>query len=158
MAFEIVTMPAMLIMGKELRTTFKNNACYKDIPKFWQEQHQANIWNQIPEKIYPDVIVGLYTNYSSDMSLTSGTYSLIVGCPIKSYGLIPDQMVIQEIPVGKYAVFIAKGPFATAMSKTWTEIWANKSLQRTFTNDFEWYDARSTDDANSIVKIYIAVK
>lgn len=176
MNFEIVQMPAILIEGKELRTTFKNNVCYKEIPKFWQEQHQANIWKQIPEKVYPDVIIGLYTNYSSDISLTGGTYSLIVGCPVKSYGQLQDEnpslaitgrgdrgmlqnkMVVKEIPAAKYAVFTAQGPFATAITKTWQEIWNNKSLQRTFENDFEWYDAQSTDDAKSIVKIYVGIK
>jgi len=67
-------------------------------------------------------------------------------------------MIVKEIPAAKYAVFTAHGPFATAIGQTWQEIWQNTTLERTFTNDFEWYDAKSTNNADSIVKIYIAIK
>ena len=34
----------------------------------------------------------------------------------------------------------------------------NKEIERTFTGDFELYDSQSTNDENSIVKIYVAIK
>ncbi|HZW61990.1 MAG TPA: GyrI-like domain-containing protein [Candidatus Babeliales bacterium] len=157
MSFEIVFMPAMLIMGAELRTTWMNNECYAAIPAFWQQQREQKIFEKIPNKAQP-VLMALYTNYTPDFSLTSGYYSLIIGAPVTSKANIPEGMVVKELPASKYAVFTAKGPFAESIGKTWVnEIWQTK-LDRTYTGDFEWYDANSTDDAKSIVKIYIAIK
>ena len=159
MNFEVVYLPAMTVIGSELRTTWMNEECYSAIPEFWQQQIGENRIQAIADKMYPDVISGLYTHYSSDFSLATGYYSLIVGCPVTSTNDVPEDMVITEIPAAKYALFTAKGPFATSIGKTWLEnIWQNKDLDRTFTNDFEWYDSQSTDDEDSIVKIYIAIK
>lgn len=152
-------LPAMIVIGPELRTTWMNQDCYAAIPAFWQQQRIENSIEKISNKNYPDVTVGLYTNYSSDFSLTSGYYSLIIGSPVSNVDPVPKGMVIKEIPAGKYAVFTAKGPFHPAIAKVWlNEIWQNKEIERTFTNDLEWYDSKSTDDENSIVKIYIAIK
>lgn len=105
------------------------------------------------------MILGLYSNYTPDFSLKSGYYSLAIGCPVDHVDIIPLGMIVKEIPAGKYAVFTAKGPFGPSVAKVWLEeIWPNKEIERTFTNDFEWYDSRSTNDENSVVKIYIAVK
>lgn len=157
MGFEIVLMPAMVIMGVELRTTWKNNECISAIPAFWQQQQSENIIQKIPSKVFPDVILGLYTNYTSDFSLTGGYYSFIIGCPVKENTAVLQGMVVREIPAAKYAVFTAQGPFSS-IGKVWMEIWQNKDIQRTFTNDFERYDAKSTNDADSVVKIYVAIK
>lgn len=158
MSFEITLLPAMVIMGVELRTTYQNNECYSTIPIFWQQQRQSNFFAKIPNKISPDVVLGIYTNYTHDFSLTSGHYSLILGCPVNKTDVIPPDMVIKKIHAAKYAVFTARGPFASAIGKAWMDIWQDKSLERTFTNDFEWYDSKSTNDDMSVVKIFIAIK
>ncbi len=157
MAFEIVLMPAMTVAGYELRTTFKDNECYASIPAFWEKVHKSKMLSAISNKSDPSVLLGVYTNYTSDFSLTSGHYSFIVGAQVNN-DAAQQNMIIKKIPQSKYAVFTAKGPFATAIGKTWIEIWQSKDLQRTFTADFEWYDKNSTDDENSIVKIYVAIK
>jgi len=159
MEFEIVSLPAMIVVGSELRTTWMNKECYSAIPEFWQQQLSQNRIQAIPHKMYPDVVLGLYTNYSSDFSLTSGHYSLVIGCPVTNADNVPSDMVAAHIPAAKYAVFTAKGPFDQSVGKVWLEeIWQNTNLDRTFTYDFEWYDSQSTNDENSIVKIYIAIK
>jgi predicted transcriptional regulator YdeE len=158
MSFEIILLPAMMIMGVELRTTYQNNECFSAIPAFWQQQQQNNPFAKIPNKVSPDIILGLYTNYTPDFSFTSGYYSLVLGCPVTYAATIPAGMVVKEIPATKYAVFTAHGPFASAIEKTWMDIWQDRSFERTFTSDFEWYDSKSTNDVDSEVKIYIAIK
>ncbi len=158
MNYEIVTMPAMTIVGAELHTTYMNNECYSALPAFWEKQRKENSISKIPNKMYQDVLLGIYTDYTPDFSLTSGYFSFIMGVPVTSVEAIPKGMVVKEIMASKYAVFTAKGPFATEIGKKWANIWQNKDFQRSFTHDFEWYDSQSTDDANSIVKIYIALK
>ena len=132
----------MIIMGTELRTTWKNQECVSAIPLFWQQQKNNNNFQKISNKIYPDVILGVYTNYTSDFSFTDGQYSLIIGCPVNNTNAVPTGMIFKEIPAAKYAVFTAKGPYSEAITKTWLEIWQNKNLERTFTNDFEWWQVQ----------------
>lgn len=158
MNFEIILLPAMVVIGAELHTTYQNNECYSAIPTFWQQQQQNNIFAKIPNKVSPEVILGVYTNYTSDFSLAGGGYSLILGCPVTKADVIPPGMVIKEIPAAKYAVFTAHGPFASAIGKTWMDIWQNKNIERTFTADLEWYNSKSTNDDHSVVKIFIAIK
>ncbi len=148
----------MSVVGAELRTTFMNNECFSVIPAFWQQQRSENILHNIPHKVDADVILGLYTNYTSDFSRTSGHFSLIIGAPVTYIGIIPKNMVGKEIPAEKYAAFTAKGPYDQSIANTWQEIWSTEGIERTFTNDFERYDSASTNDENSIVKIYISIK
>lgn len=161
MSFEIVLMPAMLVMGVELRTTYINNECFKAIPAFWGKLRTENPLINIPQKdkVDPNVLLSVYTNYTPDFSLNSGYYSMIVGTPVSKVETIPAGMVVKEIPAQKYAVFTARGPIASAVAKTWfEEIWQNKDLKRTFTVDFEWYDEKSANVEDAIVKIYIAIQ
>ncbi len=159
MAFEIVLLPAMLLVGSELKTVLKDNQCYADIPPFWQQIRQDNRLAAINNKLAPDVILGVYTNYSPDFSLATATggYSLIVGCPVTAAD-VPAGMVVKEIPAAKYAVFTATGRFYPAIFNAWMQVWQEQGIERTFTADFEWYDAKSTDDESSVVNIYIAIK
>lgn len=159
MNYKIVALPAMVVVGSELRTTWMNKECYSAIPEFWQKQITDNRIQAIPDTDLSGVVLGVYTDYSSDFSLNSGYYSLIIGCQVTGIDNVPSDMVALHIPASKYAVFTAKGPFDPSVGKVWLEeIWKNTDLDRTFTYDFEWYDSQSTNDENSIVKIYIAIK
>lgn len=117
MSFHIVNFPEVLVIGKELRTTWMDNKCYSDIPAFWQKQRSENLIQKIPNKVYPDVILGLYTNYTSDFSLSSGYYSLIICSPVINVNDIPPGMVAKKIPATKYAVFTAKAHFIQLLQK-----------------------------------------
>ena len=66
-------------------------------------------------------MLGLYANYSSDFSLSSGYYSLIIGCPVANTNNVPKGMVVKEILAAKYAVFTAKGPFDLSVGRVWLE-------------------------------------
>lgn len=150
----------MLLVGSELKTVLKDNQCYADIPVFWQQVRQDGRLAAIQNKLAPDVMLGVYTNYSSDFSLAAATggYSLIIGRPVTTTAEIPAGMVVKEISAAKYAVFTATGPFYPAIFNAWMQVWQEQGIERALTADFEWYDAKSTDDANSVVKIYIAIK
>ena len=158
MNYEIVSLPAMTVVGQELKTTWVNNECYSAIPAFWDSVKKSGVLSSISNKKLPEVVLGLYTNYSPDFSLNSGYYSLIIGCPVLSADYEGKDLVVKEIPAAKYAVFTAHGPFATGVVQAWMAIWQDQTLKRTFTYDFEWYDAQSTDDQNSVVKIYVAIQ
>lgn len=156
MDYTVVTMPSMIVAGSELRTTWIDNACVQQIPAFWQEQFAKGALGAIENKVSPNTIVGMYTNYTPDFSLTSGYYSLIIGAPVSSTQA-QSNLVITEIPETKYAVFTTTGG-AMGVYQTWMRIWQDNNLERAFTHDFEWYDITTFGDENAAVKIYISIK
>ena len=156
MAFETVMLPAMLLIGPSLTTTFQNQG--NVIPVFWNNFREEQMYLKIPNQATPGVALGVYTNYSSDFSLTSGTYDLIAGCPVTTIADVPAGMIAKEIPAAKYAVFTAKGPFHPALYNAWMEMWQTPGLERTFVADFEWYGPESTGGTDSIVRVYVGIK
>lgn len=158
MNYLIEKMPALRIFGEQITTTFKNNACMSDIPALWKRVHKEHVIQKIPHQLYDHVTIALYTDYTPDFSLTAGSFSYILGTFVTHDAKLTQRMVLKEIPASKYAIFTAQGPFATTIEATWKEIWKCQELDRTFSNDFEWYDTKSTDDEKSIVKIYVAIR
>lgn len=157
MNYEIEFLPDIIVVGKEIRTTNKNMQCMKDINELWGHIKKNNAIAQIPHKVEPVTIISLYTNYAADFTIERGMYSVIIGALVTQKGKLPKDMVMHELSAAQYAVFTAHGPFDTAIAAAWQTIWKCTELQRTFEGDFELYDEKSTNDANSIVKIYIAV-
>lgn len=157
MNYHIITLPALTVVGKKIRTTNKNWKCMTDINNLWSTIHTNNIFAQIPNPAQPFTILSVYTDYPADFNVFEDDYSVLIGALITKVENIPSDLIIKEIPETKYAVFTAQGPFDTAIGATWQEIW-NSDIQRAFTSDFELYDAASTNDENSIVKIYMAIK
>lgn len=158
MKYYETTLGSIMVMGIEIRTTFVSNECYQTIPAFWQQVKKEKLLKKIPNKVHTNEILGIYTDYSADFSLQSGSFAFIIGCQIARVRSIPHDFLVKEIPSSKYAVFTAKGPFAQAIPNTWQTIWQTKEIERAFTNDIEWYTEKSTDDEHSNVEIYVSIK
>jgi predicted transcriptional regulator YdeE len=152
MEYKIVIRPEMKVIGVELRTTNAGEQAMKMIPAFWAKHRDENTIAKIPNKVDPNVVVGIYTDYNSD-----GYFSLFIGSPVKNFDVIPPFMAAIDIFEGKYAEFTAKGPYSPAITHAWQHIWESDII-RAYKADFEWYDERSTDDENSIVRIYVSIK
>lgn len=145
-------LPAITIIGVA-RTFYLHSATVQnEIGQFLHYFFANQILNKIPNKIDDYTMHGIYTDYD-----TQGNYSLIIGAPANNTQDIPEGMISSTIPAANYAVFAAKGPFAPSVANAWVTIWKT-TLNRTFTYDFEVYDANSTNDEKSTVNIYIAVK
>ena len=151
MAFETEMLPAMLLIGPHIKQA-------NIFPPFWNKFREEQAYLKIPNQATPGVVLCVYTNYTADFSLTSGTYDLIAGCPVTAIADVPAGMIAKEIPAAKYAVFTAKGPFYPAIYNAWMEMWQTPGLERTFVADFEWYGPESTGGTDSIVKVYVGIK
>jgi predicted transcriptional regulator YdeE len=87
----------------------------------------------------------------------------VLGARVKSDGEVPAGMLAKKIPAGKFAVFTSeKGPAAKVVPETWTKI---NSLPRSavggdrvYRADYEIYDERAADPANSQVDVYVGIK
>ncbi|OMC97472.1 hypothetical protein BJP46_26200 [Paenibacillus odorifer] len=73
-----------------------------------------------------------------------------------------SQFTYAVVPESKYMVFTTKkGPVFEVVAQAWGEIWAyfkQSREARTYTGDFEIYDSRNFDPADTQVEIYIAIE
>ncbi|MEK3945177.1 GyrI-like domain-containing protein [Paenibacillus sp. FSL H3-0310] len=76
--------------------------------------------------------------------------------------LVENQFTYAAVPESKYMVFkTKKGPVFEVVAQAWGEIWAyfkESGEVRTYTGDFEIYDSRNFDPADTQVEIYIAIE
>jgi predicted transcriptional regulator YdeE len=76
--------------------------------------------------------------------------------------LVENQFSYAAVPESKYMVFkTKKGPVFEVVAQAWGEIWAyfkESGEVRTYTGDFEIYDSRNFDPADTQVEIYIAIE
>jgi predicted transcriptional regulator YdeE len=104
----------------------------------------------------PEHIYALYTDYESD---ATGAYTVVIGHESSKE---INNLVRASVPESKYMVFKTNiGPVFEVVSQAWVEIWEYFKTShevRTFTGDFELYDARNSDPANTEVEIYIAIE
>jgi predicted transcriptional regulator YdeE len=145
----------MLVMGVEVRTTNLKEASptTAEISKLWQRFFQEQLLKQIPNKINPGVILGVYTDYENNQD---GEFSLIIASEVSSIDNPPESMVGITIPAAEYLVFSGIGELPNLVIQVWKEIWEYFSTQveyrRAYTTDFELYEKQDKVD------IYIAVK
>ncbi|MCR8644678.1 zinc ribbon domain-containing protein [Paenibacillus sp. N1-5-1-14] len=155
-----VTRDEMKVIGIATRTT---NACEAGpegaIPKLWQQFFEEQVGSRIPNQSEAPALLGLYTNYESDIT---GEYDMVIGMTVNTLESIPDGMVGQVIPAAKYVVFTSPiGPLMEIIPATWHHIWQwmqHTEEVRTYTGDFELYDARSSNPNAAQVDIYIAIQ
>lgn len=138
-------MKSFFIIGIPLTTT--NQDAANSIPALWQKFF--TIKDSIPNKVEPEVIYGMYTDYQNrEKDIQKTRYTLIVGCEVTSLNEIPSGMVGITVPEQTYQVFSVNGPPEKAVFETWQQIWKTP-IDRAFTYDFERYGDKT--------EIYIAV-
>ncbi len=129
------------------------------IGKQWGRLMQEGLLAKIPNKADQN-IVAVYTDYASDHN---GEYTYVLGARVKSDADVPAGMVAKKIPAGKFAVFTSEeGAAAKVVPETWMKI---NSLPRSavggnrvYRADYEIYDERAADPANSQVDVYVGIK
>ncbi|UNK19626.1 GyrI-like domain-containing protein [Paenibacillus sp. N3/727] len=159
MKVERISKPAIQLIGVAARTSNQAEAGPEGkIPGLWGNFFQTGIMQQ--PGIKPDEIYGLYTDYASDVN---GEYTVVLGCETAEGDASGsgDNFTKVDIPASDYLVFTTKqGPIGSVVIEAWQEIWTyfqNSTETRTYTGDFELYDAVQFDPSNAVAKIYIAV-
>jgi predicted transcriptional regulator YdeE len=120
---------------------------------------QEGLLAKIPNKSDQN-IVAVYTDYASDHN---GEYTFVLGARVKADDAVPAGMVAKKISGGKFAVFTSeKGAAAKVVPETWMKI---NSLphsavggDRVYGADYEIYDERAADPANSQMDVYVGIK
>ena len=155
-----VQKPKMTLAGVSIRTTNEvETGPDGGLSRLWETYFQSNIAGQM-DTVKPEYIYALYTDYESD---ASGAYTVVIGHEVAGERHLEDSgLVSAAVPESKYMVFTTKkGPVFEVVSQAWGEIWAyfkGSTEVRTYTGDFEIYDSRNFDPANTQVEIYIAIE
>lgn len=125
------------------------------IPAKWNLFFREGALEHFPSR-KNETILAVYTDYESD---ETGSYTFGIGTEIAPLDLVPAGMTSYSVADGSYVVFTTrKGPVFEIVVEAWAYIWEwSKTHKRAFLTDFEVYDERCMDPANSQVDIYISV-
>jgi predicted transcriptional regulator YdeE len=131
----------------------------RPIGKQWERFFKEGVLGAIPNKADGN-IVALYTEYASDKD---GLYTYVLGARVKKVESVPAGMVAKNVPSGRYAVFTSeKGPVQKVVVEMWQRVWGTpKSAlggDRAYKADFEVYDQRAQNPADSVVDLYIGIR
>jgi predicted transcriptional regulator YdeE len=157
---QMVHMPEIILIGISARTTNAVEAGPDGvIPGLWGQFSQANL-AETTGASNPHLTYGLYTEYESDFT---GAYTILIGHESGSAESHKENGFAHAVvPESNYMVFTTtKGPMEEVVPQAWAEIWQyfkDSPEKRTYTGDFELYDARKFDAAGVEVQIYIAVE
>lgn len=126
------------------------------IPAQWDLFYREGALEYFPSR-KSDTILAVYTEYESD---ETGSYTFGIGTEIAPLDPIPVGMTTYSVAECSYVVFTTrKGPVFEIVVEAWAYIWEwSKTHNRAFLTDFELYDERCIDPANSQVDIYISVR
>lgn len=152
---------AFQLSGVSVRTTNADETGPDGrIPGLWGQYFQANLVEK-EGVVHPHLTYGLYTDYESD---ATGPYTLLIGHEVEhaNEGNRNGRTDAVAVPESDYLVFTtAKGRMEEVVPAAWGEIWKyfeHAPEQRSYTGDFELYDASSGDPEGPEVQIYIAIK
>jgi predicted transcriptional regulator YdeE len=151
MNYEIVQLDEKTVARLLIRTNNNDPGMSKAIGDLWHAFFADGVYQSISDKRNSNTI-GLYSNYESN---AKGAYDVMACCEIVSEKEVPDGVVLQVIPAGKYAKFIVRGDAKQAVADFWHKLW-NMELDRKCSSDFEEY--QSTGNINDCeVHIYISL-
>lgn len=124
--------------------------------RFWSQ----NIANQISNRKNPGVTFSAYTEYDSN---EHGDYTYFIGEEVNSFENIPSGLQKLIIPAARYQKFTtSSGKMPEVVINAWQQIWKMTSDDfggdRAYHADFEVYDQRAMDPANTTLDIYIGIK
>ncbi|NQX67770.1 GyrI-like domain-containing protein [Paenibacillus alba] len=156
----ITEQPAITLTGVHVRTTNAEEAGpNRRLPQLWETYFQSQITTQAPT-INSHLIYSLYTDYESD---AAGAYTTLIGHEVAGDTSQDEgKFHTVQVPASKFMVFTTeKGPVYEVVAQAWGNIWAyfkESEEVRAYTGDYELYDARNSDPAQTQIQIFIAIK
>jgi predicted transcriptional regulator YdeE len=148
------------VMGIAVRTSNAEQVTEaRPIGKQWERLFGEGVLAAIPNRADGN-IMAVYSEYASDKD---GEYTYLLGARVRKVESVPAGMTVKNVPAGRYAVFTSdRGPVQKVVVEMWQRVWATpKSAlggDRTYQADFEVYDQRAQNPADSVVDLYVAVR
>ncbi|MEK8129036.1 GyrI-like domain-containing protein [Paenibacillus filicis] len=151
--------PQMTLAGVTVRTTNAEEMGPNGrLAQLWDDYFRNQAALQANSHL-AHLIYALYTDYESD---ATGAYTVIIGHEVDGAAAPAEAEGARAVvPASRYRVFTTKkGPVHEVVAEAWGQIWdyyKDSEEVRAFTGDFEVYDSRHFDPANTEVQIYIAI-
>jgi predicted transcriptional regulator YdeE len=148
------------VMGIAVRTSnAEQMTAARPIGKQWERLFKEGVLATIPNKADGN-IVAVYSEYASDKN---GEYNYLLGARVTKVESVPAGMTVKNVPGGRYAVFTSeRGPVQKVVVEMWRRVWETPKNalggDRTYKADFEVYDQRAQNPADSVVDLYVAVR
>lgn len=150
------------LLGLSVRTNNKNeiNPEMSKIGKLANRFMTEVVASRIQDQKNPGVIFSVYTDYDSD---EQGEYTYFIGEEVSSFENAPADLQKLTIASAKYQKFTTPfGKMPEVVINAWQKIWKMSSDDfggnRAYQADFEVYDERASDPANTSLDIYIGVE
>lgn len=129
------------------------------IGKQWAKFFSEGVAAKIPNRADAN-IVAVYTDYASDVN---GDYTFLIGVRVTKAESLPEGLVARTVPAGRYAVFTSgRGPVQQVVVAAWKKVWAAPKHElggdRAYQTDFELYDQRAQNPADSVMEIHVGIK
>lgn len=153
---EIVLMEETTVAGIRGTTSVSDN----QIPGLWTQFRELYTDRIIPGSAGYSICETKQTVYTQDGDVS---FTLMVGCSVKSFRHLPGALVKKTLSAGKYAVFTHRGTFYSLFKTyqyiygTWLPISKEELDDR---EDFEVYEREvlSFEDPGNVMRIFIPIK
>ena len=148
------------VVGIAVRTSNREQTTSaRPIGKQWERLFKEGLLAAIPNKA-DGKIVAVYSEYATDKD---GAYTYLLGAHVRKVESVPEGMTAKNVPAGRYAVFTSeRGPVEKVVVEMWRRVWETPKNalggDRTYQADFEVYDQRAQNPADSVVDLYVAVR
>jgi predicted transcriptional regulator YdeE len=148
------------VVGIAVRTSNREQTtAARPIGKQWERLFKEGLLAAIPNKA-DGKIVAVYSEYATDKD---GAYTYLLGAHVRKVESVPEGMTAKNVPAGRYAVFTSeRGPVEKVVVEMWRRVWETPKNalggDRTYQADFEVYDQRAQNPADSVVDLYVAVR
>jgi predicted transcriptional regulator YdeE len=143
------------VVGIAVRTSNAQERQESQIGKEWGRLMQEKLLATIPNRADQNIIA-VYTDYASDKD---GEYTYVLGARVAKADEVPAGMVAKQVLPGRYAVFTSEQQVVLG---TWMRIWNTPKDQpggdRAYKTDFEAYDQRAQNPADSVMEIHIGIR
>lgn len=158
---ENITLPAITLVGIKARTsnTAEFNPETAKIAGTIQKYISEGIYDKIQNRKTPGKTFCVYTEYATDHT---GEYTYFIGEEVDALAGVPEGLTTITVPEQSYAKFTTEsGHMPAVCINAWMDIWKMTSedfgSDRAFKADFEVYDERALDQANTVLDIYIGI-
>ena len=148
------------VMGIAIRTSNAEQMTeVRPIGKQWERLFREGVRGAIPNRADGNILA-VYSEYASDKD---GEYTYLLGARVTKVENVPAGMTVKKVLAGKYAVFTSeRGPVQKVVVEMWRRVWATpKNVlggERSYKTDFEVYDQRAQNPADSVVDLHVSVK
>ena len=150
------------LVGLTARTNMKNemNPQTSKIGALAGQFWSQNVVSRISNRTNPGVTLSVYAEYDSN---EHGDYTYFIGEEVNSFEDISEDFKQFTIPAAKYQKFTTPaGKMPEVVINAWQQIWKMSANdfggERAYIADFEVYDQRASDPANTSLDIYIGIK